>query len=238
VQHLLYDAQGRLTSVSDPFGRTLTFAYDTFNRVSGMTDPASTTYVYTYDSTNNLTSVTYPDGTTRTYLYEDSAFPHALTGIIDENGQRFATYIYDAQGRAVSSEHAGGAEKVTLTYDTVNGETTVTDALGTQRTYAYETILGVARTSHATQPCLSCGSATADLAYDASGNVISRTDFNGNITRYTYDLTRNLEAQRVEAVGTPEQRTITTAWHPTFRLMTQRCDRCASIQCDPNWEPT
>ena len=58
--------------------------------------------------------------------------------------------------------------------------------------------------------------------YDANGNVASRTDFNGNLTNYTYDLARNLETSRTEGLtgrrGTPQTRTISTQWHPTFRL--------------------
>ncbi|CAM9187122.1 unnamed protein product, partial [Phaeothamnion confervicola] len=34
------------------------------------------------------------------YLYENPAFPQALTGIVDESGQRFATFSYDSYGRA------------------------------------------------------------------------------------------------------------------------------------------
>ena len=45
----------------------------------------------------------------------------------------------------------------------------------------------------------------------------SRTDFNGGVTNYSYDLTRNLETQRVEGAGRPEQRTISTQWHPYWR---------------------
>ena len=35
--------------------------------------------------------------------------PHALTGITDENGDRYATYQYQADGRAIATGHAGGA---------------------------------------------------------------------------------------------------------------------------------
>jgi RHS repeat-associated protein len=73
------------------------------------------------------------------------------------------------------------------------------------------------------QPCTSCGTSTA-ITYDANGNVASRTDFNGNRTEYTFDLARNLEIQRIEAKGAPEERTITTEWHPTFRLITRQAE--------------
>jgi YD repeat-containing protein len=217
---------GLLLRVTDSFGHTLSFTYDSNSRIATLTDPAGGLYRYAYDANNNLVSVTYPDGSSKTYHYENSAFPHALTGLTDENGNRFATYTYDAQGRGISTEHAGGAERASLVYN-ADGSTTVTDALGTARTYQFQTILGVVKSKGQSQPGGSgCGASASALSYDANGNVSSRTDFNGNRTDYSYDLARNLETSRTEgltAAGatTPATRTITTAWHPTFRLPVQ-----------------
>lgn len=226
MQALAYDTSGRLATVTDPFGRKLTFAYDASSRISAMTDPAGGVYGYAYDANNNLASVTYPDGKTRTYLYENAAFPRALTGIIDENGARYATWAYDAKGHAISSEHAGAAEKVTLAYNTdASGNplsTIVTDPLGTARTYNFQTVLGVVKSAGQSQPGGSgCGPASSAIAYDANGNIASKTDFNGNRTVYQYDLARNLETSRTEAYGTPQARTVATQWHPTYRLPVQ-----------------
>ncbi|MGZ8916140.1 MAG: DUF6531 domain-containing protein, partial [Methylobacter sp.] len=182
-----------LIQVTDPLGRQLNFTYDSNSRISTLTDPAGGVYRYAYDTNNNLASVTYPDGTSKTYHYENTGFPHALTGITDENGSRYATYSYDSQGRAISTEHAGGAEQVSLTYN-ADGTTTVTDALNTARTYNFQTILGVVKSTGQSQPGGSgCGASASALTYDANGNVASRTDFNGNQTTYSYDLSRNLE---------------------------------------------
>jgi YD repeat-containing protein len=217
---------GLLLRVTDAFGHQLNFTYDASSRIDTMTDPAGGVYGYDYDSNNNLVSVTYPDGSSKTYHYENAAFPHALTGITDENGNRFASFSYDTQGRAISSEHAGGAERVSLLYN-ADGSTMVTDALGTARTYQFQTILGVVKPKGQSQPGGSgCGASASALSYDANGNVSSRTDFNGNRTDYSYDLARNLETRRTEgltAAGatTSATRTITTAWHPTFRLPVQ-----------------
>ncbi|MFZ2405845.1 MAG: DUF6531 domain-containing protein, partial [Methylobacter sp.] len=216
---------GLLLRVTDSFGHQLNFTYDSNSRISTLTDPAGGIYRYTYDI-NNLASVTYPDGTSKTYHYENTAFPHALTGVTDENNNRFATYTYDAQGRATSTEHAGGAERASLVYN-ADGTTTVTDALGTARTYNFQTILGVVKSKGQSQPGGSgCGASASAFTYDANGNVASRTDFNGNRTNYTYDLTRNLETSRTEGLTstgatTPATRTITTAWHTSFRLPVQ-----------------
>ncbi len=227
TQTLTYDANDRLTTVTNPFGRKLAYTYDTNNRISTLTDPAGGVYTYAYDINNNLNSVTYPDGKVRTYLYENTSYPNALTGITDENGQRFASYWYDAQGRAVKEEHAPslnqGIDQYQLTFNTDSSgnptNTVVTDPLGTARTYNYQVILGVAKSTGTNQPGgAGCGPASSAVTYDANGNIASRTDFNGVTTTYTYDLTRNLELSRTEAAGTPQARTITTAWHPAYRL--------------------
>ncbi len=215
-----------LIRVTDTLGRQLNFTYDANSRISTLTDPTGGLYHYAYDANNNLASVTYPDGNSKTYHYENTGFPHALTGITDENGNRYATYTYDAQGRATSTEHAGGAERVSLAYN-ADGSTTVTDALNTARTYNFQTILGVVKSTGQSQPGGSgCGASASAFTYDANGNVASRTDFNGHRTNYTYDLTRNLETSRTEGLtaagaNTPATRTVTTVWHPTFRLPVQ-----------------
>ena len=219
-------APGLLIDVSDSFGRAINITYDANARIQTVSDPATGLFSYAYDSDGNISSVTYPDGKSRTYLYNEAAntsgadLPHALTGVLDENGDRYSTSQYDAQGRAIATERAGGAEHTSLVYN-ADGSTTVTDALGTARTYTFQKINDVSKNTGVTQPCSVCsGTAAQNIAYDVNGNVASRTDFNGVTTTYSYDLTRNLEISRTEASGTPQARTIITQWHPTFRLPT------------------
>ncbi|MGZ5780753.1 MAG: DUF6531 domain-containing protein, partial [Burkholderiaceae bacterium] len=221
TQTLIYDVNGRLSFVTDNFGRQLKFTYDGMNRIGTMMDPSGGIYTYAYDANNNLSSVTYPDQKIRTYLYENNTpgvpLPHALTGIIDENNARFATWSYDAQKRAQSSQHALGVEKYSVTYNT--NSSTVTDPLGTTRTYNLVTVLGVIKSSGQSQPGgAGCGAASNAITYDNNGNVASKTDFNNNKTTYIYNLARNLETSRTEASGTAQARTITTSWHATYRL--------------------
>ncbi len=221
---------GLLIRVTDAALRSLQFGYNAKKQMVQMLDPESQLYRYEYDSKQNLTKVSYPDGKTRQYLYENAGFPNALTGILDENGSRYATYRYNAQGRAYDEDHAtnqpgGPVEHYGLTYNIdVYGSpisSIVTDPLGTARTYNFTTILGVVKNTGVSQPGGSgCGAAASATTYDANGNVKTRTDFNGNLTSYTYDLTRNLETNRTEAVGTPVARNIGTTWHPSFRKPT------------------
>ncbi len=246
---------GRLIRIADPANRTLQLGYDAAGRVVTLTDPAGSTTRYSYSGaqlTDNLTSITYPDGNTRTYLYGEAAnvsatpnsgvsYTHALTGLVDENGQRFASWTYDATGRATLSElgaFGSGINHIGLAYSTpdVNGNstTTVTDPRGNARIYNFSTLLNVVQNTGITGP--PCNGCSATFSYDINGNVASRTDFNGNTVCYTYDLTRNLETTRVEGLGlgvacpanlasyvpptTTDSviRKITTQWHTSLRL--------------------
>jgi YD repeat-containing protein len=220
VQTLAYNASGQLATVTDSYGRTLSFTYNAANATLGagniatVTDHLGNVVSYAYDTNNNLVTVTYPSGApgsgltaTKTYLYNEQTYtantnlPNALTGILDENGIRFATYQYDSQGRAISTEHAGGVEKYQLNYVSPYAQTIVTDPLGTARTYNFQTILGVVKTTGVSEPCPSCGGSSSQATTcDANGNVASKTDFNGNRTNYVFDLTRNeFESLRVNS---------------------------------------
>jgi YD repeat-containing protein len=222
TQTMGYSPIGRLTSVTDDFGHGLSFTYDALGRINGMTDPAGLAYTFAYDNHGNLTTVTYPDGAIRSYLYEFPGNPlvaNALTGIVDENGGRFATFQYEYDyGKAVSTEHAGGVEKYSVNY---NNGANITDPLLTSRTLGFVNLVGVPRNTDTTQPCASVGCSgtkTESKQYDANGNVSQRADFKGNVTNYVYDLSRNLETSRTETAGTAAARTITTTWNANYRL--------------------
>ncbi|MDX1430765.1 MAG: DUF6531 domain-containing protein, partial [Rhodothermales bacterium] len=223
TQTLSYDEiSGRLETVRGPFGRTLGFAYDQDGRLATMTDPADNVYRYQHDAAGNLSAVIYPDETSddsdnplRTYVYEDPRFPFHVTGIIDENGNRFSNVAYDDQGRAILSEQEGGINRITISYNT-DGTSTVTDALGNQTVYEVESVYSVFKTTGLSEPCPLCQNKNAANSYDDKGFPASTTDFNGNLTTFDYD-DRGLETSRTEAAGTPESRTIATEWHPTLR---------------------
>ena len=225
-------SNGRLASVTDDFGATLSFTYDANDALQSVTDPSGHTYSYTYDYVGNVESVTYPDGSSRTYIYghvagEDAntegAFrAFAMTGIRDESANRFATFKYNSSEYAVSTEHAGGVEAYSLNYPSATS-TSVTDPLGQLRVYEFAMIHNMPRVVGVTETCNTpgCTDPVSSTSYDVNGNVSSRSDFKGNVTTYSYDLSRNLETSRTEAYGTPRARTITTQWHASYRLPTQ-----------------
>lgn len=152
---IAYNTDGGIDFVFDSFKRRLRFAYDQRDRIASVThetNGVAQQYHYEYDANENLARVTYPDETTgdtsdnpyREYLYEDPEFPHALTGIIDEVGNRLATYAYDGKGRAVLSTHARDAGRVEIAYDQPGG-TVVDNPKGTVHGYGLEVQHGVVK---------------------------------------------------------------------------------------------
>ena len=222
-----------LLSQTGPFGHTLQWRYNAARQMIKMIDPAGGEYDYSYDANRNLTGVVYPADQfgirrSRIYHYEDLTNKTALTGITDENGWRHSTYTYD-NGNKVSQTklHANvGQDAYTTTFAYAAGSSIVTDGLGTSRTYNYGNILNYDKVSDIAQPCApgTCTGTQSELrTYDVNGNVAAMTDRKGNRTDYIYDLSRNLEISRTEGLTaadttTTATRTITTTWHPTFRL--------------------
>lgn len=246
-----YDTEGRLNGINDAFGRRIGLSYDGSARIAVMTDPTGGHYDYAYDTIGNLASVTYPADVqgirkTRQYLYEDALYPSYLTGIIDENAKRYATYEYDEFGRAVVTKHhaAPGVDVDTfsLNFAVPYAQTVVTDPLGTQRTYTYQNILGVMRTTGVSQPCASCGTGSMQSqTYDNLGFKDKTTDFNGTITDIDTD-TRGLEIRRIEAQGKDtdpakpfsDERKTETVWDAILRVPLERSVySCAAPNATP-----
>jgi YD repeat-containing protein len=217
-------AAGLLIAVTNHFGRALSFKYNAASQLSSITTPDGRVISYVYDSTaatGRLTTVSYPGlmagMVSKTYLYENSTYPQLLTGIIDENGSRLATYAYDSQGRGITTQYAGGAGLHSITYGAA-GSATVTDPLGTQRTYIYGTSKGKLVVLGADKPSGTGNSSALSRLQDANGFITQETDFLGVNTMYTWDINRRLPLATTKAAGLPEVQTITTQWHSTYRL--------------------
>jgi YD repeat-containing protein len=237
-----YDASYRLSQITGPTGAALTLAYSQ-NRIDSLTLPSGDLVHFGYTA-DNLTSVTYSDTKLVQYHYEKTDFPHALTGITDENAIRFATWDFDSAGRMIGSMHAGGAGSYGFAYTsdaTGNPQTLVTSPLFAQWTYQFKTLLGRTRFTALQQPTVVGQPTHSDqMVHDANGNIAGHTDFNGNTSCHAYDLTRNLETVRIEGLAagktcpaTPStyspaantvERKITTAWHPDWRLSAKQAE--------------
>jgi RHS repeat-associated protein len=195
---------GLLSSVVGPFGHSLQFAYNASNEISTVTDPAGTTITYSYDGVNNLSSVKYQDGKSRIYQYTNAAFPNNLTGILDESGTQFLSVGYDSNGRASSSQNAGGANAVSMVFNTTSA--TVTDGLGGSTVFGFTTPANYApRVTSVAHNGLTTGYYVPTPSVDPQQRATQVTDANGNVTQFAYD-TDHLTS-KTEALGAPETRT-------------------------------
>jgi YD repeat-containing protein len=218
TEHLLTYADGTVT-VSDKSGQSLSFTEDAQHQPLTM-NTSGLSIQYEYNASKRLIKLTHTRGEQteqKLFHYELADKPHLLTGITDERGVRYATWSYDEQGRATSSEHAGGVEHTDVAYNT-DGSSTITNEFGKKSTYRFVTIDGVRRVSAIEGEALgSCAMSNSTFTYDARGLLKTKTDNKGHLTTYDYN-TRGLEVSRTEAAGTPQARTITTDWHPTLFL--------------------
>ena len=231
--------------ITDSFGRSADIYYEDISQtittskrvITKFVDPAGNEYRYEHDNKGYITKATYPDNTPsdwtdnpfKQYLYDDRTYTKVLTGIIDENGDQYATYAYDAKNRATSTEHAGGAIKATIDYldgtnlgDTTAGESSVRfyrDATNyREAVYHHKTYNGINKITKLEQkPCPDCVVGDYTYEYDANGFLSQATTPEGDITQYTYNL-RGLLESKTEAFGTAEERTVSTTWHANYKL--------------------
>ena len=198
------DHQGRVLKFHYSEGSTALASFDESpsnnvklaGHLESVTLPDGGVIHYQYDTDHNLSKVIYPDGTSRIYHYENVGFPNHLTGITDRTGKRFATYGYNDEGRANLSEHAGGAEKVTLEYKIPEqagkmGTTIVTNSLGQKSTYTWKFYPRVSQTlllSSEGPGCSTCPAPNKRYTYNSHFQIETITDTQTNaITHYDYD---------------------------------------------------
>jgi hypothetical protein len=212
--------------ISDDFSNTLKVTSNSFGVINKLEASNGITINYEYDNVaGNLISVkksipvdpSNPNALTeltKAYHYEDSDFPYALTGITDEKGIRYATWVYDDFGRVIQSSHANNVDNGTVLYE--DNATTVTNALGKKTKYNYATVAGAKRLVNvdgiATPSC-----AAANKAYDyySNGRIKTQTDWEGNVTYFEYN-SKGQVTKRTDGYGTPQAYTVETSWHETL----------------------
>lgn len=176
VTSLTYNAAGRLIGVSNEAGRSLSLSYDAAGRLQRASDPIDRAVTYAYDAEGNLASVTDVGGGVTRYGYDAA---HHLTSVTDQNDHSVTT-SYDAQGRAVSQTDA---ENQTTRFGYATDETVVTDPRAIKQRLQFAHGLLTSETD-------ALGSAverTITYRYDAAFNQIERTDARGSTMRWTYD---------------------------------------------------
>lgn len=186
----------KLSAIIDDIGRRIEFSYDADGRVSAITDFAGRTWTYAYDpNTNDLFSVTtpatdqYPLGLTTLYAYDSN---HNLVSITDANGQVYLTNHYDSNDRVDQQTYGDG--DFIFSYDPNNSTTTVTDRKGFQKQVVYNDAGNPVSETVFTQDLRPGDPASYITNYQHNADL-ERTQVvfpKGNCIDYTYDDKGNL----------------------------------------------
>jgi RHS repeat-associated protein len=215
---ITYTADKATSTVTDAQGRVLRFEYAD-NLLQRIVLPDGNAVDYDYDANLNLTAVTYPGGAIKQYHYNEPGLAgdvdqrHHLTGITSEDGQRFASFGYDARGRVTSSRVLGAPNELTTVSYPTEDSAVIQTAEGDSRAYTiqpgtYRRVLGEVDSE-----------GTEALKFDVQGRLETSTDKRGIVTRYEYAA--DYRSATVVAADTPEQRREEVTRDPITRLITE-----------------
>jgi RHS repeat-associated protein len=174
-----FDANGKLTSIKPRFMPATTLAY-TSGKLNSITDGAGCTITITYSTSNPslISAVTFPDSRSVQYGYTGGL----LTSVTDTRG-KVTTLAYDANNRLTSMQDPLSRYRVqNVTYDSQGRVTSEQNGAGDATSYAYSND-GTYDLTTVTFP-----GHTGSWVYKHYGNqVASVTDPLGRTTSYTYD---------------------------------------------------
>jgi YD repeat-containing protein len=208
-----YNGSGQLETVTGPFGHTLTFTYSS-GHLATLTDSAAKTITYGYTS-NRLTTVTYHDQSRRIYHYDNSTLPNLLTGIsnreVDTTTTRYATFAYGTNGKAESTEHAGGIEHFSFDYDSAT-QTTVTDAESNEEVVTFASNQGV---NNVTSRVFGSTGKSVVQAFNSNNGLLCRKDEEGRITTHGYNSSNQRTSTTEGLIGSCSSTTSTSETRTT-----------------------
>ena len=245
-----FATDGRLQSVAEPNGNSLSFSYSenglssiehsngdkiTLSYSNGLIVQASgsngKTVVYRYDTNNEyLLEAEQPGGLVTRYSYNqdyDSSAAHALTQITFMDGTHYF-YGYDSRGRLVSEEGDNGIGRKEYLYDD-QGKVIVSNAYQQQTTVFYGSYGEVLKVVDA------LGNSVVKN-YNGRGQTPEVIGPDGNAAAIAYDGKGN-----VSGIVDPLQRTLSMKFEHELGGLTALTDgmgRTTAIGYDPNGNMT
>ena len=197
----VYDTlyKGLLTSTSTSDGNSVSYQYDTYGRTIQQTDVIGNrtfTTQTTYNSQNKVDVITYPSGLTVRHQYATNGILTAVRNA-STNALYWQLTQQDARGN-VTQETFGNGLVTTNTYNAATGYLTGISTPGIQNwTYQYNLVGNLTQRKDNTRNLTETfeydtlnrlvkvrkdGQLTQEMAYDAAGNILSKTGVGTNFT--------------------------------------------------------
>jgi len=232
VQSLIYTINqdtGNLLlyQIINATGENINFSYETvgtenpFNRISSITDHDSRSWGFRFDVNKNLEYIDFPDTTTKQYHYEDGDNTDFLTGITDENGNRYASWTYNGNGKADSSAHGPlkNVDKVIINYAENTNQHNITIERYSELNAETENIVSVYKTHSAGgNKVVAAITGNNDVQFEhdpVTGNMEYKIE-QGVKTEYSNYSSSGDPGTVIEAVATSEQRQTIYTYDPRY----------------------
>ncbi len=226
---------GRLQTVTEPTGRTLTFTY-TSGRILRVTEsaPLSRYVEFSYDANGNLQTVRDVNGGTTMYTYSSA---HQLEKVKDSNNNWSVQNCYVASTGKVTKQFGApfpdsseppqtncdldppvardlGLLLTEFQYNTPGvGQTTLRDPKNLSTVYKFDNLFRVTKITDALN-------GITEYTYDSHSNRTCVKDPRGNRTSYSYDatgnVTRMVDAQHTDTSCNLKPPPDDKAWNYSF----------------------
>jgi RHS repeat-associated protein len=179
-----YTAGGLMTSMTLPRSNApYTTAYDNNNRVATQKDAAGNTFTFNFNTTAGTSTMTDPLSGNSNYAHNSRRDLTSETDPLNNSTQS----TYDTNDRLLSQRDASG-HTTSFTYNASNGLVAATTyADGSQQVYTYTTSTANGFTYYDITGVTYPDGGTETFQFDANGNIVSRTDRNGQIWKTTYE---------------------------------------------------
>jgi RHS repeat-associated protein len=192
---------GVMLTRTDRNGHTAENRYDDRGNLTHEIDEEGREIVHTYAANGDRVSTKDKNGNTSTFGYDAYGLLASESAPAGAAGLAVTTYERDARGRLLSVTDPNG-NTTTYEYDELDRQTAVRDALGGRSTTRYDQLgnkirevsnrgLALDYTYDARNRLLAISrpfdGATKTFTYDASSNMLTETDWKGQVTRYEWD---------------------------------------------------
>ena len=193
-------ASGHINSIVDYASREYTINY-TNDKISKITDPLGRTTTYIYDANGMLVQVCGVNGKNVNYEYNEQGLLSKITEINDNNEEviveelTYYTNDNDDLGKIKTVKDANGKID-TYVYNQNDRTTTITDQNNRVKKQYFDT-RGYITKQEEPDGKVTTVSYNLENGLNKYGEVLSKTDYTGKLTEYTYDSTGNVLTEKI-----------------------------------------